>query len=101
MNLENLESKSDEKLKKLLQDLGGWPILMRHWNETDFHWGKIVEKCIEHGLYYDWFIYIENEIAYNSSNENLHVRYSNNYFNKYQLKTVFLDKTSKSRRDTD
>lgn len=77
MNLENLESKSNEKLKALFEDLGGWPILMRHWNETDFNWGKTVEKCIQHGLYYDWFMYIENEIAYNASNENLHVWFLN------------------------
>lgn len=73
MNLENMESKSNEKLKQIFKDMGGWPIFVRNWNETDFDWAKIVDKCRQHGLYYDWFLYISNEIGYNSSNENLHV----------------------------
>lgn len=77
MNIENIESKSNEKLKEIFRDLGDWPVLTQNWNESNFDWGKIVQKCIEHGLYYDWFLYIENEIAYNTSNENLHVRYLN------------------------
>lgn len=76
MNMENMETKSNDLLKEIFHDLGGWPVLLKHWNDTEYDWGKIVHKCIQHGLYYDWFLYIENEITYNVSNENLHVRYS-------------------------
>lgn len=77
MDLDSIELNSNEILKNVFEDLGGWPVLVRNWNETDFDWGKIIKKCTEYGIYYDWFLYIENEIAYNTSNGNLHVRYFN------------------------
>lgn len=89
MNIENIESKSNDKLKELYQELGGWPMLIQNWNESDFDWGKIVQKCIDHGLYYDWFLYIENEIAYDTTNKNLHVRYLNKFVLKYISFFVF------------
>lgn len=96
MKLENLESRSNNRLKEIFDDLGGWPLLHQNWNETDFNWGRIVQKCTEHGLYYDWFLYIENEITYGSSNENLHVRYLNNRVTRYHL--TFFSLSDKSSR---
>lgn len=75
MDLDSIELNSNERLKAVFEDLGGWPVLVRNWNETNFDWGKIINKSTEYGIYYDWFLHIENEIAYNTSNGNLHVRY--------------------------
>lgn len=91
MDLDSIELNSNERLKAVFDDLGGWPIFVRHWNETDFEWGKVVKKCTQYGLYYDWFLYIENEIVYNSSNGNLHVRYLNYESTYYSLINLLVD----------
>lgn len=73
MNVKLIEDDQNRSLKKLFDELGGWPILTRNWNESQFDVGLIIETCIDNGLYYDWYLYVENEPSYNQSNENLHV----------------------------
>ncbi|KAJ8936548.1 hypothetical protein NQ314_012288 [Rhamnusium bicolor] len=61
MNLTAIEEDQNRTLKKLFQKLGEWPVLKgESWNETSFDWGEIVEKCKDAGLYYDWFINLQN-----------------------------------------
>lgn len=36
--------------KKLLQEIGGWPILEEFWNEFGFDWTKNVEALRKKGL---------------------------------------------------
>lgn len=61
MNLTGIEEDQNETIKKLYEELGGWPLLKGEtWEEDAFDWGKIVEKCKDIGFYYDWFVNIKN-----------------------------------------
>ncbi|KAJ8924080.1 hypothetical protein NQ315_006861 [Exocentrus adspersus] len=61
MNVTRIEEDQNEALKKLYEQLGGWPVLKgTKWKRDSFDWGRIVEKCKDLGFYYDWFINVQN-----------------------------------------
>ncbi|KAL1452805.1 hypothetical protein WDU94_007000 [Cyamophila willieti] len=57
MNVKNIETIGLDPMKKMLQDLGGWPVLEgENWNEETFSWKDSVYKFHEHGYSVDYFI---------------------------------------------
>lgn len=61
MNVTSIEDDQNETLKRLFDELGGWPVVRGDkWKESQFDWGKIVEKCKDVGFYYDWFVNVKN-----------------------------------------
>ncbi|KAG5899139.1 hypothetical protein JTB14_027332 [Gonioctena quinquepunctata] len=91
MDTINIEDDANDSLKAIFEQLGGWPLLQKHWNET-YSWAELVTKCIELGLYYDWFVDIENEPTLEGSYDRLHIKPPSNAIfvvhearNSYQL----------------
>ncbi|XP_026683285.1 neprilysin-2-like [Diaphorina citri] len=57
MNVKNIEILGLEPMKRMLQDLGGWPVLEgQNWNEETFSWKDSVYKFHENGYSVDYFI---------------------------------------------
>ncbi|KAJ8664227.1 hypothetical protein QAD02_005889, partial [Eretmocerus hayati] len=54
-----IENNSEKELRRLFRGLGGWPVLERNWNETDFDWRKTMYKFRESGLKSDMFINVK------------------------------------------
>nr|XP_023011692.1 neprilysin-1-like isoform X1 [Leptinotarsa decemlineata] len=73
MDQTGIEEDDNESLKTILNELGGWPLLAKHWNAS-YNWGQIVDKCIELGLYYDWFLNIHNEPTFNGTFDTLEIK---------------------------
>ncbi|XP_035221572.1 neprilysin-2-like [Stegodyphus dumicola] len=50
MDLERIQQKGSEPLKKVLKDLGGWPVVEgENWNETSFEWIDSIEQMSKKG----------------------------------------------------
>lgn len=46
-----------EPLKKILQQFGGWPVVVGdQWNDTDFIWDEMIYKLHRSGYPSDFFI---------------------------------------------
>lgn len=39
-----LENRREEPLVQLIEQLGGWPIINPHWNQSDFDWLELMAK---------------------------------------------------------
>lgn len=44
MNYEIIENKGHQPLEKLLDELGGWPIITPGWNDSRFDWVELMAK---------------------------------------------------------
>ncbi|XP_051164733.1 endothelin-converting enzyme 1-like isoform X2 [Leptopilina boulardi] len=50
MDEDRIEQKGLEGLSKIIESLGGWPLVMSHekWNEKDFPWQKVAKGYMEY-----------------------------------------------------
>lgn len=56
MNESAIESENLNRLKGILKDIGGWPLLDGHnWRETHFDWESTVRKLRKIGINFDPF----------------------------------------------
>ncbi|KAJ8664226.1 hypothetical protein QAD02_005888 [Eretmocerus hayati] len=67
---ERVENNSEKELRRLFRGLGGWPVLERNWNETDFDWRKTMYKFRESGLKSDMFINVKVTRDYQDNKKN-------------------------------
>lgn len=58
MNTLAIEEDDNQSIKKIYEQLGGWPILSMEWVNT-YNLEKITKQCAEMGLFYDWFLEID------------------------------------------
>lgn len=51
IDLDARESRGVEPLERLIEEMGGWPVVKRDsWDESLFSWQKIAELAIQNGL---------------------------------------------------
>jgi len=50
MNQTRIEEIGLTQVKKVLEDLGGWPVISDNWSEDDFEWHEYTIKSLEKGL---------------------------------------------------
>lgn len=48
-----IEQQGSKPLKKILNKLGGWPVLLDKWNETAFDWLEMVTRFRNIGYSHD------------------------------------------------
>ncbi|XP_057662027.1 neprilysin-2-like [Diorhabda carinulata] len=58
MNTLAIEEDDNQSIKKIYEQLGGWPILSLEWINS-YNLEKITKQCAEMGLFYNWFFEID------------------------------------------
>lgn len=63
MNESAIELESMNRMKGILKDIGGWPLLDGHnWRETNFDWQSTVKKLRKIGINYEPFFKLIVEV---------------------------------------
>lgn len=63
MNESAIEFESMNRMKGILKDIGGWPLLDGHnWKEKDFDWVSTVRKLRKIGINYEPFFKVQVDI---------------------------------------
>lgn len=72
--LEQIEKTSENELREILKELGGWPVLEGNsWNESNFDWKKTVYKL--HNMGYTMINLIDFSIDVDVKNTSRRIIY--------------------------
>lgn len=56
MDVKAMDEEGSEPFKKLLEELGGWPVVEgQQWREEDFDLNELIIKCMDLGFPFQWF----------------------------------------------
>ncbi|XP_068896259.1 endothelin-converting enzyme 1-like isoform X1 [Tenebrio molitor] len=57
LDLDAMDADRDNGIFALIQEIGGWPLLMENeWQEDEFDWISVMFKCRQLGLPFGWFV---------------------------------------------
>jgi hypothetical protein len=57
LDLDAMDADRDNGIFALIQEIGGWPLLMENeWQEDQFDWISVMFKCRQLGLPFGWFV---------------------------------------------
>lgn len=75
MNETVVEMEGLRKMKDILRDIAGWPILEgNNWVENEFDWKRITQKLRKIGCCFEFFITIKMDVSkINPGNHMIHV----------------------------